>query len=42
MLKSITDFFHDQKIEYFSVLNYRDCNELNAELIAREGFTRKA
>ena len=42
MLKTITDFFHSQKIEYFSVLDYRDCNELNAELIAREGFTPKS
>ena len=42
MLSTITDFFHEQKIEYFSVLSYSDCNEISTELIAREGFTPKS
>ncbi len=42
MIKTITDFFREEKIEYFSVLAYSDCNELNRELIAREGFTPRS
>ena len=42
MLSTITEFFHEHKIEYFSVLSYSDCNEISAELIAREGFTPKS
>ena len=42
MIKPITDFFREEKIEYFSVLAYSDCNELNRELIEREGFTPRS
>ena len=39
MHKTIADFFHENKIEYFSTLAYSDCNELDAEMMSREGFT---
>ncbi len=42
MHKLIADFFHKRKIEYFSVLDYTDCNELDAEMMSREGFAPKS
>lgn len=42
MLELLADVFAEHKIEYYSVLSYSDCNELNPELIAREGFTPRS
>ena len=42
MQKLIADFFHNQKIEYFSTLAYSDCNVLDAEMMSREGFTPRS
>ncbi len=42
MIKSVKDFFSEEKIEYYSILSYSDCHELRPDLIAREGFTPKS
>lgn len=42
MLKLLDEVFAEHKIEYYSALAYSDCNELNHELIAREGFTPRS
>ena len=38
MIKAVKDFFFEEKIEYYSILAYDDCNELRPDIIAREGF----
>jgi epoxyqueuosine reductase QueG len=35
-------FFDSEKIEYFSVLDYRDCIEISAPIMEREDFTPKS
>ena len=38
MRKKIGEFLLSQGIEYFSVLSYKDCREINPRLIDRQGF----
>ena len=42
MRGAIRRFFDEKKIEYYSVLDYRDTRLLNAEILEREGFAPKS
>ena len=42
MRNAIRRFFDEKKIEYYSVLDYRDTRLLNAEILEREGFAPKS
>jgi len=38
----ISDFFREEKIEYFSVMRYSDCSVIRADIMARESFTPRS
>ncbi len=38
----LKDFFNEEKIEYFSVIEYKDCIEISAPIIEREEFLPKS
>ncbi len=38
----LSGFFSDRKIEYFSILDYSDCREINPAIMAREAFTPRS
>lgn len=38
MRKEIEAFFEKEKIEYFSAIPYRECKEINPEIMSREDF----
>ena len=42
MTNALKSFFSAQNIEYFSVLSYGDCCEINSRIIDRQGFTPKS
>ncbi|MBQ8690036.1 MAG: epoxyqueuosine reductase [Clostridia bacterium] len=42
MNEIISSFFEEKKIEYFSVLDYSDCREINHGIMARENFSPKS
>ena len=39
---SLASFFEKEKIEYFGVMDYRDCRELSPEIMSRENFLPKS
>ena len=42
MKKEICDFFSENKIEYFSAVEYRDLHEISPEIMARAGFSPRS
>ena len=42
MKKEICDFFSENKIEYFSAVDYRDLHEISPEIMARAGFSPRS
>ena len=42
MKKEISEFFRENKIEYFAALDYLDCREISPEIIARESFVPRS
>lgn len=42
MKREIAEFFLENKIEYFSAVDYSDCREIAPEIIKRESFTPKS
>ncbi len=38
----LKDFFENEKIEYYAVLDYRDCIEISESIIGRENFTPRS
>ncbi len=42
MKKRLEEFFSSRNIEYFSVLSYEDCREINSRIIDRQGFIPKS
>ncbi len=38
MIDAIKKYFQQTKIEYYAVLDYKDCKEINSSIIEREGF----
>ncbi len=42
MRKSLESYFLSQNIEYFAVLSYEDCHEINARITERQGFVPKS
>ncbi len=42
MNNSLTKFFKNEKIEYFSVISYSDCREINRNIIERAEFIPKS
>ncbi len=42
MKESIKQYFLSKKIEYYAVLDYNDCTEINPHIMARESFTPRS
>ena len=42
MKKEISDFFLENKIEYFAALDYNDAREISPEIMQRESFSPKS
>ena len=42
MTELLHKFFKDRKIEYYSVLDYRDCRVISEEIMSRESFTPRS
>ena len=41
-MESIKKYFAQQNIEYFSILSYDNCREINKQIIDRQGFIPKS
>lgn len=42
MRKLLKSYFSEQNIEYFAVLSYDNCREINSRIIDRQGFTPRS
>ena len=42
MIDKISEYFSSCSIEYFAVLSYDDCREINGRIIDRQGFQPKS
>ena len=41
-MDNLAEFFASHSIEYYTVLDYKDCREINHDIIERESFTPKS